>query len=184
MVCIAFAICFFMSCQTRKNNIELTDFTRELISLYINDPDNFDMTSERGKIIITSNTNKHYHCLSIYFHPRSIYYDYDFGNGNFVGQTTYLGHLIRVYGDESSIFYSVKDKINTQRRRRNGLDDEWNPNVWTLCLHYDMSFCKMRTSKRINNQDVSAMQNLVEKHFRVPRSAMYHFPLAPTSTCC
>ncbi|MCL2414639.1 MAG: hypothetical protein FWC94_05230 [Bacteroidales bacterium] len=164
---IALIGCSLMSCQTRRSNIELTDFTRGFISLYINHPDNFFAKNRRNEILIMSSTDTLYYSLSIHFQDlrsRSSYYCEEL----FVGQTFYLGYRIRVFGDENPIFYSVKDKI---RKRRHRKDDPFyliRPNVWSVSLHKeDMSLCKTRTFKTKNYRDISAILNWAERHFKV-----------------
>jgi len=162
ILCIVLVACTLMSCQTRRNNIELTDFTRELISLYVNHPDNHSFAKNRNKkITIVSFTDTSHYCLSIFFDSNdNVFYTEDF-----VGQTSYLGFLVRVFGDYNSVFYSVKDKVKTQRRCERILIND-SPNVWRICFHRDTSFCRMRTRKEIGNEDISAIEDLVKRHFR------------------
>jgi len=155
--------CSLMSCQTRKGNVELTDFTRELISLYINDLDNLNARNRKDVIIIGGFTDTLHHYFFIFAVSRRVadlYYCEEA-----IGQTSYLGHLVRVFGNKNSIFYSIKDNIKIRKRcnKNDDIDIAHNPNVWQILLHKDMSFYKIH--KSINNEDISAIENLVERFF-------------------
>ncbi len=162
MVNIIFLICCFMSCQAKKENVSLTDFTKELISMYINDLDNLEAKNRKDEIIIISIADTLHYYLSVFSNDSK---SYTFCREDFIGQTLHLGHLIRVFGNESSIFYSVKEQIKTKKR----CDDNftgYDPSVWQVCIYKDQSFCKMRTYRVTPNEDISAIQSLAEKYFK------------------
>jgi hypothetical protein len=154
-----------MSCQAKKenSNIMLTDFTKELISLYINDVENLNAKNRKDEIIIFSVTDSSYYYLSIFANNSK---EYKFCREDFVGQTLHLGHLIRVFGNESTIFYSVKEKIKPQKRCDDNFT-EYDPTVWQVCFYKDKSFCKMKTYKVTADEDISTIQSLAEKYFSV-----------------
>ncbi len=154
-----------MSCKVKKenNNIILTDFTKELISMYINDLDNRDVKSRKDEIIIISGTDTLRYYLSVFANDSK---SYTFCREDFVGQTLYLGHLIRVFGNEDSIFYSIKEKKKHLKKCKEDYVI-YDPYVWQVCLYKDLSFCKMRTYKVTPNGDISAIQSLAEKYFKV-----------------
>lgn len=156
-------ICNFMSCQTKKgnNNIELTDFTKELISLYINDVENINAKNRKDEIIIISVDDTLYYYLSVFSNDSK---SYNFCREDFVGQTSYLGHLIRVFGNENLNFYSVNEKIKKQKRCEDNFT-EYDPSVWQVCFYKDLSFCKMKTYKVTVYEDIAAIQSLAEKYF-------------------
>ncbi|MDR1553981.1 MAG: hypothetical protein LBS69_11065 [Prevotellaceae bacterium] len=162
---IVFMVCgIISSCKTRNNdNIILTDFTKELILLYVNDSNNLEAKNRKDEIIITSFTDTSYHYLSVFANNGR---EYKFCREDFVGQTLYLGHLIRVFGDEGSIFYSTRKK---NKRLKKCKQDSiiYDPNVWNICFHKDLSFCKMKTYKITVDEDISSIQNLAEKYFNV-----------------
>lgn len=155
---------FVSSCKTEsKDNIIFTDFTKELISLYINDVENLNAKNRKDEIIITSFTDTSYYYLSVFANNDK---EYKFCRDDFVGQTLYLGHLIRVFGDEGSIFYSTLKK---NKRLKKCKQDSiiYDPNVWDICFHKDLSFCKMKTYKTNIYEDISAIQSLAERYFSV-----------------
>ena len=128
-----------MSCQAKKeNNVVLTDFTKELISMYINDVENLNAKNRKDEIIIISVADTSYYYLSIFATNSK---EYKFCREDFVGQTLYAGHLIRVFGNENAIFYSVTNKIKTQKRCNDNFT-EYDPSVWQICFYKDLSFCK------------------------------------------
>ncbi|MDR0810827.1 MAG: energy transducer TonB [Paludibacter sp.] len=180
---VIFMICSFMSCQTKKENssVVLTDFTKELISLYINDVKNLNAKNRKDEIIIISVADTSYYYLSVFANNSK---EYKFCREYFVGQTLYSGHLIRVFGNENAIFYSVKEKIKEQKRCNDNFT-EYDPNVWQVCFYRNKSFCKMKTYKITVDEDISAIQNLAEKYFgvsNVPFDNSYVFSNAEVET--
>ena len=87
-------VCCFMSCQAKKDNgnVVLTDFTKELISMYIDDPYNLNAKNRKDEIIMASVTDTSYYYLSVFFNNSK---EYKYCSNDFVGQTYYLGHLIK-----------------------------------------------------------------------------------------
>ena len=160
--------CCFVSCQTKKgdNNVILTDFTKDLISLYINDALNIDAKNRKDEIIVTAVADTSYYYLYVFANNRK---EYKFCREDFIGQTQYLEYLVRIFGDESSMFYSVNEKVKKQERCEDNYT-EYDPNVWQICFYKDRSFNKMRTYKTRQNEDISAIQNLVEKYFKVSKT--------------
>jgi len=147
--------------NTEPNNIELTDFTKELISFYIDDPLNSDAKIRNDEIIIISYSDSLFYYLSIFANNSK---SYKFCRDDLVGRALHLGHLIRVFGDENNMFYFVIEKIKSQNKC-NKKYAEFDPNVWRLRFHKDQLFCKMGTMKTAPEYDLSAIQNLVEKYF-------------------
>ncbi|MDR2815625.1 MAG: energy transducer TonB [Proteiniphilum sp.] len=162
---IIFMIFSFISCQTKKenSNVILTDFTKELISTYINDVENLNAKNSKDEIIIISVADSLHYYLSVFANNSK---EYKFCREDFVRQTSYLGHLIRVFGNENSNFYSVINEIKIQKRCSDNFT-EYDPSVWRICFYKDLSFCKMRTYKVIADEDISAIQSLAEKHFGI-----------------
>lgn len=162
---IVFVIFGFMSCQTKEKNenIILTDFTKELISLYLNDDENLDAKNRVDEIIIRTYADTLSYYLNIHSNNSK---SYDYCSDDFLGDTVYLGHIVRVFGDENLIFYSVKEKVKTQTKC-NDYFIEYDPNVWCICLYKDLSFCKMRTYKITADADIFLIQDLVGKYFKI-----------------
>ncbi len=158
-------ICSFMSCKKKHNNVDLTDFTKELISMYIKDFDleNHDARNRKEEIIIISGTDSYRYYLSIFANNSK---EYKFCREDFVGQTLQSGYSIRLFGDESSMFYSIDQKIKKQKRCKNKYI-EYDPPVWQVCFYKDKSFCKMKTHKITIDEDISAIQSLAEKYYKV-----------------
>ncbi|MEA4919206.1 TonB family protein [Proteiniphilum sp.] len=158
---IIFMVFSFMSCQAKKDNIMLTDFTKELISMYINDVENLNAKNRKDEIIIISNTDSLHYYLSVFANNSK---EYKFCREDFIGQTSYSGHLIRAFGSENSNFYSVISEIKTQKRCGDNFT-EYDPSIWRICFFKDLSFCKMKTYKVTADRDISAIQSLAQKFF-------------------
>jgi len=163
-----FIACCFISCQAKKgdNNVILTDFTKDLISLYINDALNIDAKNRKDVIIVTAVADTSYYYLSVFSNNRK---EYKFCREDFIGQTLYLGHLVRIFGDESSMFYSANEKVKKQKPCKDNYT-EYDPDVWQICFYKDKSFNKMRTHKTTQNEDISDIQSLAEKYFKVSQT--------------
>ena len=171
-----FIICSFTSCKTNNinnmdnmnNNIVLTDFTKELISLFINEPGDYYQSKANDKkyeIIISTRTDSLNYYLSINYHNSKAY---EYCDNNLVGDTSYLEQRVKVHGDKESIFYSVIDDIKYQKPCKIPITMiEYNPPTWTICLNKDLSFNKMKSEKVTLVGDKSSLQSLVEKHFKV-----------------
>ena len=154
-----------MSCQVKNenSNVVLTDFTKELISLYINDVENLSAKERKDEVIIISVTDTSCYYLSVFANNSK---EYKFCREDFVGQTMHLGHLIRVFGDTSSLFYFSNKKIKLQKKCNDNFT-EYDPTVWQVCFYKDKSFCKMKTYKVNVYEDISTIQSLAEKYFEV-----------------
>ena len=172
---IMFIVCCFVSCQANKgdNNVILTDFTKDLISLYVNDPVNIKVKNRKNEIIVTAFADTSYYYLSVFANNCK---EYKFCKEDFIGEAVCLGHLVRIFGDENSIFYFVKEKSKKQKIYKDNFI-EHDPNVWHIVFNKDKSFNKMRTYKTIHNEDISDIQSLAEKYFTVSQttiSEVYH----------
>ena len=171
---VAFVICSFIVLQTYNSNIILTDFTKELITMYINDSENINAKKRRYEMIVNTYTDTTGYYIKIHSNDKMFRYFQD----DFVGQVLYSGKRVKVFGDANSVFYTTKGKARILKRLNNKLisiifyrnlyanDD---PLVWTVCIYKDLSFCKMRTSKpTIGGGDISLIQNLAAKYFKIP----------------
>lgn len=160
--------CCFVSCQSKtgNNNIVLTDFTKELISLYINDAINIDAKNRKYPIMLIAVEDTSYYYLSVFANNRK---DYHYCGEVFTGQTLYLGHSVKVFGDKNPMFYSVNGEIKKQKRCKDNYTI-YDPNVWHICFFKDGSFNKMRTYKTTQNEDISDIQELGEKYFKASRT--------------
>jgi hypothetical protein len=165
MLSIGIVICCFISCQGNKenSNVELTKFTKELISLYINDTENLDANKRKDEIIIISVADSSYYYLSVFANNSK---SHKFCREDFIGETTYSGYLIRLFGDKDSIFFFARGEDKRQKKCKQDRNI-YDPTVWQVCFHKDTSFCKMKTYKNMPNEDISAIQRLAEKYFRV-----------------
>ena len=171
ILCAVFIICSFTSCQTNNmndmnNNVVLTDFTKELISMFINEPDNYyykRANDKKYEIIIKSSTDSLNYILSIHFNDLEFYKCW---RDDFVGDTLYLEQRVKVYGDKESIFYSVIDDIECQKPCEKVEYWEYNPWTWQICLNKDLSFNRTKTFKVRPYNYAPLLQQLVEKHFK------------------
>ena len=172
IIALIFVVFSIVSCQQRQDNIVLTDFTKELISLYIDEniDEYLQEIGESPIIVIATYTDTLNHFLTVRF--EAPYFDiWRWGcfatERYFVGRTTYRGFDIRVFGEKESVFHSGAKNI--QRIENFGCEevDGYLPPMWLIVFHKDLSFCKMRTIKGRADEDISDIQRLAERHFKV-----------------
>ena len=157
-------ITWFISCSGNRD-IVLTDFTKELISIYLNDSEHIQAQKRKDEIILISTTDSLYYSLLI-FSNNSKSYKYE--TFDFVGRTIYMGHSIKAFGDKIPIFYSGNNFVKQKRQDIPNMK-EYDPSVWQVSFYKDSSFCKMRTYKTTPSENIADIENLAKKYFKISR---------------
>ena len=157
-------ITWFISCSGNRD-IVLTDFTKELISIYLNDSEHIQAQKRNDEIILISTTDSLYYTLLI-FSNNSKSYKYE--TFDFVGRTIYMGHSIKAFGDKIPIFYSGNNFVKQKRQDIPNMK-EYDPSVWQVSFYKDSSFCKMRTYKTTPSENIADIENLAKKYFKISR---------------
>ena len=157
-------ITWFISCSGNRD-ILLTDFTKELISIYLNDSEHIQAQKRKDEIILISTTDSLYYTLLI-FSNNSKSYKYE--TFDFVGRTIYMGHSIKAFGDKIPIFYSGNNFVKQKRQDIPNMK-EYDPSVWQVSFYKDSSFCKMRTYKTTPSENIADIENLAKKYFKISR---------------
>ena len=157
-------ITWFISCSGSRD-IVLTDFTKELISIYLNDSEHIQAQKRKDEIILISTTDSLYYTLLI-FSNNSKSYKYE--TFDFVGRTIYMGHSIKAFGDKIPIFYSGNNFVKQKRQDIPNMK-EYDPSVWQVSFYKDSSFCKMRTYKTTPSENIADIENLAKKYFKISR---------------
>ena len=157
-------ITWFISCSGSRD-IVLTDFTKELISIYLNDSEHIQAQKRKDEIILISTTDSLYYTLLI-FSNNSKSYKYE--TFDFVGRTIYMGHSIKAFGDKIPIFYSGNNFVKQKRQDIPNMKD-YDPSVWQVSFYKDSSFCKMRTYKTTPSENIADIENLAKKYFKISR---------------
>lgn len=157
-------ITWFISCLGNRD-IVLTDFTKELISIYLNDSEHIQAQKRKDEIILISTTDSLYYTLLI-FSNNSKSYKYE--TFDFVGRTIYMGHSIKAFGDKIPIFYSGNNFVKQKRQDIPNMK-EYDPSVWQVSFYKDSSFCKMRTYKTTPSENIADIENLAKKYFKISR---------------
>ena len=161
---VAFLICSFTSCKT-KSNVVLTDFTKELICLFINEPDDYyskRVKDRKYEIVISTYTDTSFYYLDIIFND---YKFYKCWRDDFVGKTSYLGQRVMIYGNKESVFYTVEKELKPQKLCKDDTILYYDPLTWGIALNNDLSFCKEKTYKENSENDISSIVTLVSKYF-------------------
>lgn len=159
-------ITWFISCSENRD-IVLTDFTKELISIYLNDSEHIQAPKRKDEIILISTTDSLYYTLSI-FSNNSKSYKYE--TFDFVGRTIYMGHSIKAFGDKIPIFYSGNNFVKQKKQDIPNMK-EYDPSVWQVSFYKDSSFCKMRTYKTTPSENIADIENLAKKYFKISRQS-------------
>ena len=157
-------ITWFISCSGNRD-IVLTDFTKELISIYLNDSEHIQAQKRKDEIILISTTDSLYYTLLI-FSNNSKSYKYE--TFDFVGRTIYMGHSIKAFGDKIPIFYSGNNFVKQKRQDIPNMK-EYDPSVWQVSFYKDSSFCKMTTYKTTPSENIADIENLAKKYFKISR---------------
>ena len=157
-------ITWFISCSGNRD-IVLTDFTKELISIYLNDSEHIQAQKRKDEIILISTTDSLYYTLLI-FSNNSKSYKYE--TFDFVGRTIYMGHSIKAFGDKIPIFYSGNNFVKQKRQDIPNMK-EYDPSVWQVSFYKDSSFCNMRTYKTTPSENIADIENLAKKYFKISR---------------
>ena len=157
-------ITWFISCSGNRD-IVLTDFTKELISIYLNDSEHIQAQKRKDEIILISTTDSLYYTLLI-FSNNSKSYKYE--TFDFVGRTIYMGHSIKAFGDKIPIFYSGNNFVKKKRQDIPNMK-EYDTSVWQDSFYKDSSFCKMRTYKTTPSENIADIENLAKKYFKISR---------------
>ena len=162
----------FLSCKKDVNNIELTAFTKEFISMYISDMEFSKDIAEADEIIIISHSDSCSYSLEIFYNNSKAY---SYNQDDFVGQTKYDRFKIRLFGNETSFFFKVKERALRSIEVRGGkksISDIvlFDPLPWHFYLNRDTSFCEMRTYKVLLVNDISDIQKLSKKYFSISDS--------------
>lgn len=157
---IAFAS--LLACQLPKDNVQLTQFTKDLISLYVNDVEN-ECRSDVDEIILISKTTPSYIYLYVFSNHTD---EYNYCDNSFLGQTNHRGYNVKVHGDKNLVFFNLTAKLKKHKRCKPKYI-EYDPQVWTVCLNKkDLSIRKRDTYKIIQyRDDISDIQDLVDRHF-------------------
>ena len=171
-------ITWFISCSGNRD-IVLTDFTKELISIYLNDSEHIQAQKRKDEIILISTTDSLYYTLLI-FSNNSKSYKYE--TFDFVGRTIYMGHSIKAFGDKIPIFYSGNNFVKQKRQDIPNMK-EYDPSVWQVSFYKDSSFCKMRTYKTTPSENIADIENLAKKYFKISRPSTNEiYPLYEVET--
>jgi len=164
IISAAIIICSFTSCKT-KSNVVLSDFTKELIALFINESDD-DYYSVRAndkkyEIIISTFTDTSEYYLRIHFNGNK---SYKCWRNDFVGKTSYLGQRVMVYGNVESVFYTVEQELKPQKPCRKVEYPRYSPTTWGVILNKDLSF-NSPIAYGVEGNDISLIENLASKYF-------------------
>ncbi len=152
------------ACQSPEdiNNIELTEFSKELVSMYVNNEQNIGARNRKDEIIIVSTTSDTCCYLSVFANNSS---EYNYCRTDFLGQTMYLGHTVRVFGNEHEAFFSIKRNLKKQEPCFPSYDC-YDPNVWFICFKKNGSlYTEIAYQYDELERDLSNLQALVRRHF-------------------
>lgn len=163
IITLMVAVLFSCFCSTYKgnDNVNLSDFTQEVITLYLNDSLNIGIKNRNDDIILISSTDTSHFYLTLFSHDNNLFCH---SQDDYVGICHYLGHKVKVFGQDSSMFYSLKNKVLSKNERYDSsFICEYDPIVWCVSFYRDTSFDKMRTHKNTAEEEISDIQAIAEK---------------------
>lgn len=153
------------SCKStnESNDVILSEFCDELISLYCRDLGVSAASEPSKQIIMISSSDTSYYYLSVFANTPT---EYEYCRNDIVGATESNGILTRVFGEQNPMFFTGRGE-NSDASPCESNDTEYDPDVWVICFNKDGSFCKMKTHKVTVDEDISDIQKLAEKYFKV-----------------
>ncbi len=162
--------CYRNTYADKTDNIELSDFTKGFISLYLSDsliPE--WMNASFDEITIACDYQDSLLFLSIWANDsnqyKNDYYDSYVRQGkSYLGKTSYSNYSIRVFGKENRLFFTVSANAPKQGRCVTRYY-EYDPCIWTLCFDKDTSLRLDKTVLFSNNRDLTEVKDLIRKHF-------------------
>ena len=154
-----------VACQpsAKNDNLEMTEFTKELVYSYLNDKQSVSTINGSDEIIIVSSTDDNCFYLSIFANNPK---EYTYCRDDYLGQTIFMGRTVKVFGDENNLFILLSKKVKW-KKRCNPSYEEYDPTVWHICLYKNRSLCTEKTFKCSPEEDISILQSLVDKYFGI-----------------
>lgn len=151
--CVCLFSFFFVSFDAYNKDIRLTRFTKDLISLYI------DQTMEstgHGNIVID--------CIedSIHYYVRLFEDSYINIKQYINNPLLYKGHNVILSGASLPILFSkhITDKFSLSIEEH---EINYDPIIWQVAFHKDYTLCKMFTYKSNPEDDISDIIKLAKK---------------------
>lgn len=84
----------------RNDNLEMTEFTKELVCSYMNEEQSVGAKNEADEIIIESSTDDSCYNLSIFANNPK---EYTYCRDDYLGQTIFMGHTVKAFGNENNL---------------------------------------------------------------------------------
>ena len=163
------AVIFSCFCSTYKgnDNVNLSDFTQEVITLYLDDSLNIGPKNRNDDIILISSTDSSHFYLTLFSHENN---HFCHSQDDYVGTCHYLGHKVKVFGQDSSMFYSLKNRVLSKTKRYDSsFICEYDPIVWCVSFYRDTSFDKMRTHKSTVEEEIFDIQTIAKKFYKISK---------------
>jgi len=147
------------------NNVELKDFTRALISFYLQDSIVDQSIKYYNEITLINYPLDSISYLSLWANNSEQYkrdcYESYVGEGVvYRGKTTFSGYSIRVFGAEDPRFFTVLSPAPKQGRCVTNYY-EYDPLELQVCINLDNTFCKDKSFFITKDKDISAIDSLV-----------------------
>ena len=172
-VIIIFLVSFsLISCMQgwyadRNENIELSAFSKECISLYLKDSIINSFSQSYDEITLRCYSYDTLMYFNIYQNQSEIYkhicYECFVGDLPYLGRTSYSGKTVRVFGEENPMFLHVYGKARAQGKCRKEYW-EFDPIEWFVVFNRDSSFCKAETNLW-EETDMTPVLELADKYF-------------------
>ena len=174
IIFLAVVFAISLSCERNTyadpiNNIELKDFTKSLISFYLQDSIVNKSIKYYDEITLINYPLDSISYLSLWANNSEQYkrdcYESYVGDGvEYRGKTTYLGYSIRVFGGEDPRLFTVLYNAPKQGRCVTNYY-EYDPLELQVCINLDNTICKDRSFFITKDKDISAIDSLVMHYF-------------------
>ena len=148
------------------DNVDLTDFSKGLISLYLEDSLYVNFCGDDDEITLISVSDDDHIWLLLWGNDSDLYeyicHKCFTGDYPYLGKTRFEERSIRVFGVENPMFFSVHGEAPKQPRCK----EEWweyDPIVWEICFNRDSSFCREKTRLCLESLDITPIEQLVAR---------------------
>ncbi len=159
-------LCTFTSCQKHKSTMELTDFTKEAISVFASKPAAWGNVEE---IMLFVNSDSTHYYLTMVDRETDESWDVAFSDSVIImGQTTFQGHKIYQIGTESNLLFTSAVKPYKIITWKNDIFWEYDPYqlvipIFKETLMFDEKYFLQQWSEP-SQQTANTIQLLCEKY--------------------
>lgn len=158
----------FISCNTNKGNLKVSDFITSFILTYINDNLNSDITPKDHIIKVSVYDDSKRYSITVNRYDKLLLSASD---------TSYFGHFelkgydVYFYGKQYEEFVTEKSRYVSKRMKFNPIKHngiiEYDPIEFRISLYQNFKFDEMHSFKNNIQEDIHDLRDLASKYLKV-----------------